>query len=216
MTILVGSVSELAERHRQHDGPPPSPHNFFLFPADFTCSVLTIWPNPKYKTTYFWNKAFFGLSRGETAVSIKSQSTDESRGGFIQIIFLGSKYTHTHTKQNETRIATMTAPFTSSIPATNIPVPSKDSLDRQDSICCSHSFPVVLHEILDNAETTGMDQILSWMPTGRAFKVHDKKRFLQEIVPKHFRLTKYKSFCRQMNLWNFKLEKIGLHKGECK
>ena len=95
-------VSELAERHRQHDGPPPSPHNFFLFPADFTCSVLTIWPNPKYKTTYFWNKAFFGLSRGETAVSIKSQSTDESRGGFIQIVFLGSKYTHTHKAKRDT------------------------------------------------------------------------------------------------------------------
>ena len=58
-------VSELAERHRQHDGPPPSPHNFFLFPADFTCSVLTIWPNPKYKTTYSWNKSFSGCQEGK-------------------------------------------------------------------------------------------------------------------------------------------------------
>ena len=109
----------------------------------------------------------------------------------------------------------MPAPSTPTSATRSSPL-NEDFLRRHGTIGSGHAFPVVLHDILENAEATGLDEVISWTPTGRAFKIHDKKRFLKEIVPQHFRLTKYKSFCRQMNLWDFKLERIGAKKGECK
>ena len=46
--------------------------------------------------------------------------------------------------------------------------------------------------------------IVSWQPHGRCFLVRDVKRFEENILPRFFKMTKYTSFHRQLNLWGFK------------
>lgn len=57
--------------------------------------------------------------------------------------------------------------------------------------------------LLDGAESAGTSHIISWLPTGNAFKVHDKKEFAEVVMPKYFQSNKYKSFQRNLNLWCF-------------
>jgi len=65
----------------------------------------------------------------------------------------------------------------------------------------SSSFPANLHRILSNPEYA---HIISWMPHGRAWKLHNKHAFLNEVVPSYFSQTKYESFTRQLTGWGFK------------
>ena len=53
----------------------------------------------------------------------------------------------------------------------------------------------------DNDET--FSRIVSWQPHGRAFAVHDKDRFIGEIMPRYFKQSRFSSFLRQLNLYNF-------------
>jgi hypothetical protein len=64
-------------------------------------------------------------------------------------------------------------------------------------------FPWKLHKMLTFCETQGKDTVVSWLPEGKAFKVHNTADFVSEILPMHFKQTKYKSFQRQLNLWGF-------------
>ncbi|CAB9521306.1 shock factor protein 4 [Seminavis robusta] len=45
--------------------------------------------------------------------------------------------------------------------------------------------------------------IISWLPHGRAWRVLKPKEFEEKIIPKFFRSSKYASFMRQVNGWNF-------------
>ncbi|KAL7464610.1 hypothetical protein ACHAXS_004947, partial [Conticribra weissflogii] len=65
----------------------------------------------------------------------------------------------------------------------------------------SSSFPAKLHRILSNPEYS---HIISWMPHGRAWKLHNKHSFLNDVVPSYFSQTKYESFTRQLTGWGFK------------
>jgi hypothetical protein len=64
-------------------------------------------------------------------------------------------------------------------------------------------FPWKLHEMLDLVEKGGEESIVSWLPSGRAFKVHLPDLFVEKIMKLSFNQTKYKSFQRQLNLWGF-------------
>jgi hypothetical protein len=64
-------------------------------------------------------------------------------------------------------------------------------------------FPLRLHTMLDAVETEHMTDIVCWQPHGRAFVVHDPKRFVRQIMPRFFRQHKYSSFQRQLNLYGF-------------
>jgi HSF-type DNA-binding len=64
-------------------------------------------------------------------------------------------------------------------------------------------FPWKLHRMLNNVERTGQGDIVSWLPDGRAFKVHNKDKFVSQIMPLYFHSTKYKSFQRSLNQWGF-------------
>jgi hypothetical protein len=68
-------------------------------------------------------------------------------------------------------------------------------------------FPWKLHEMLDHVDEEGLDSIVSWLPGGRAFKVHMPDLFVARIMKRFFNQTKYKSFQRQVNLWGFKIRK---------
>ncbi|KAG7347584.1 HSF-type DNA-binding protein [Nitzschia inconspicua] len=74
-------------------------------------------------------------------------------------------------------------------------------------------FPWKLHEMLLNAITEHKESIVSWLPEGKAFKVHNVPEFVRDILPMYFKQTKYKSFQRQLNLWNFERLTSGPHKG---
>lgn len=60
-----------------------------------------------------------------------------------------------------------------------------------------------LHEMLDDVEKTGDDHIVSWLPHGKGFRVHKPKSFVQKIIPHYFNQSKYKSFQRQLHLYDF-------------
>jgi hypothetical protein len=53
-------------------------------------------------------------------------------------------------------------------------------------------FPNKLHDMLNDTERNGCDHIVSWLPSGRAFKVHDPEMFVASIskclldIPKPF------------------------------
>ncbi|KAL3913071.1 MAG: hypothetical protein SGILL_006636 [Bacillariaceae sp.] len=65
------------------------------------------------------------------------------------------------------------------------------------------AFPVKLYRMLEQVEQEGRQSIVSWNPDGRTFQVHKHERFANEVLPGHFKQSKYKSFQRQLNFYNF-------------
>lgn len=53
-------------------------------------------------------------------------------------------------------------------------------------------------------------EVFSWLPHGRAIKVHDERRFLDELAPKFFKISKFRSFTRQLHLWGFRRISFGV------
>eukprot|EP00980_Cylindrotheca_fusiformis_P028957 scaffold22680_cov107-Cylindrotheca_fusiformis.AAC.26 len=66
----------------------------------------------------------------------------------------------------------------------------------------SEPFPFKLHAMLNNAETEGYSDIISWQGD-HCFKVHDKDAFVESIIPRYFSQTQYRSFQRMLNMWGF-------------
>lgn len=68
-------------------------------------------------------------------------------------------------------------------------------------------FAWKLYEMLETVHKSKTDtDIVSWVDNGEAFKVHDLKRFVDEIVPTYFKQSKYKSFQRQLYFYGFTRE----------
>lgn len=65
------------------------------------------------------------------------------------------------------------------------------------------AFPFKLHSILENSEASGQEAIISWLPSGKAFKIHKPKEFADVIMPQYFNQTKYRSFQRQLYIYGF-------------
>jgi hypothetical protein len=78
----------------------------------------------------------------------------------------------------------------------------------------SSMFPYKLHEMLEYAEKRGMESIVSWLPDGRAFKVHQPEPFMKTLVPSFFKQNRYKSFQRQLHLYGFERITEGRNKGK--
>ena len=76
-----------------------------------------------------------------------------------------------------------------------------------------HSFPLRLQRMLDKLEADCSHDIISWLPHGRAFMVHDTDRFVVELMPVYFNQTKYSSFQRQLHMYNFSRITTGRDKG---
>jgi len=60
-----------------------------------------------------------------------------------------------------------------------------------------------------------IDMPISWLPCGKAFKVHDKERFVKEIMPSFFGTQSFKTFQRNLNLWGFTRVSKGPQKDVC-
>jgi hypothetical protein len=61
--------------------------------------------------------------------------------------------------------------------------PQEDSNQRRRG-GVSVAFPVKLHAVLDQVEADGLAHVVSWMPHGRCFVIHDPKEFVDHIMPK--------------------------------
>mmetsp|Transcript_32598 Transcript_32598/g.74975 ORF Transcript_32598/g.74975 Transcript_32598/m.74975 type:complete len:274 (+) Transcript_32598:102-923(+) len=55
-------------------------------------------------------------------------------------------------------------------------------------------------EILSNEEH---QDIITWLPHGKAFIIYKKKKFAAEVLPKYFKQSKFTSFTRKLNRWGF-------------
>ena len=44
------------------------------------------------------------------------------------------------------------------------------------------------------AERLGKDDVISWLPGGKGFRVHKKEEFCETIMPNFFASSKYKTF----------------------
>ena len=62
----------------------------------------------------------------------------------------------------------------------------RDSADQQEAArpAASTLFPVRLYNMLEDAESHGFETIVSWQSHGRAFAIHDRNMFEQEIMPR--------------------------------
>ena len=65
----------------------------------------------------------------------------------------------------------------------------------------SHTFPMKLHTILSNPE---FQDIIAWLPHGRAWRILQHKAFEERVIPLYFRHGRYSSFARQVNGWGFR------------
>ena len=83
-------------------------------------------------------------------------------------------------------------------------------------------FPWKLHQLLDDAargscskdgSSITNESIVSWLPNGRAFKIHDRINFVAKVMPIYFKTANYKSFHRSLNLWGFETVRQGVDRG---
>jgi len=76
------------------------------------------------------------------------------------------------------------------------------------------TFPIKLHKIMERADVDGYSHIISWLPHGRAIRIHDSKAFVAKIMPRYFYISKYTSFIRQLSIYGFrKVSRKGIDKG---
>ena len=88
---------------------------------------------------------------------------------------------------------------------------------------CAQCFPAKLHSILrETSKDPILQQVISWngqIGNGTSFKVYNQELFLQLVLPKmECRMTKYRSFLRQLNLYGFQrvIERSDPLYGSCK
>ena len=55
-------------------------------------------------------------------------------------------------------------------------------------------------QILSDEENA---DVINWLPHGKGFVIHKKKKFASDVLPKYFKHSKYTSFTRKLNRWGF-------------
>ncbi|KAG7342533.1 HSF-type DNA-binding protein [Nitzschia inconspicua] len=79
------------------------------------------------------------------------------------------------------------------------------------------SFPVKLYEMMQDSVSNGFEDVVSWQTplpgVASSFKVQNTHRFVDEIMPRYFKQTKFKSFQRQLNIYNFQRVHDGPNRG---
>lgn len=76
------------------------------------------------------------------------------------------------------------------------------------------TFPQKLHQMLSDLERQeGGSDIASFLPHGRTFAIHKPREFVKQVMPKYFRMSRFSSFQRQLNLYDFQRITEGPDKG---
>jgi hypothetical protein len=73
-----------------------------------------------------------------------------------------------------------------------------------------NAFPFLLHNLLEDAERRGFDNVISWVQGGKAFKIHNREQLAEYVLPNYFARSssQYRSFHRQLNLYSFSRDKL--------
>jgi hypothetical protein len=63
------------------------------------------------------------------------------------------------------------------------------------------TFPAKLYRLLEVAEdpSSNINTVVSWLPDGTMFKVHQPKKFRETIIKTYFNQTRFESFTRQVS-----------------
>ena len=56
------------------------------------------------------------------------------------------------------------------------------------------TFPFKLFEMIKYANDSGCSSLLSWSPDGKTFYIHDKDAMMNDLAPRFFNQTKFRSF----------------------
>jgi len=64
--------------------------------------------------------------------------------------------------------------------------------------------------MLETVEKENLTSIISWQPHGRAFRIHNREKFIETVLPRFFGKIKMSSFLRQINLYGFRRIDRGL------
>lgn len=71
----------------------------------------------------------------------------------------------------------------------------------------SEKFPQKLMKILLRSDWS---DIISWTPSGEAFRIYDKKRLMQVLTPQFYlEVTKFENFRRKLYSWGFRIMPAG-------
>jgi len=91
---------------------------------------------------------------------------------------------------------------------------NKDELalnDQKES--ANETFPQKLYRMIEEAESEGLNDVISFSPHGRVFAIHKPRQFITEFMPRYFSTSRMSSFQRQLNLYGFRRVKGGTDKG---
>lgn len=87
---------------------------------------------------------------------------------------------------------------------------NSDDSDAKPQAKDTSNFPEKLYKLLMSEERP---DIVSFMPSGKSFQVHDRKIFIDEVAPKYFRVLKFSSFKRQLYTYDFQIVNDGPETG---
>ena len=96
-------------------------------------------------------------------------------------------------------------------------IAAKLAMEKQET-----SFPAMLFRMLTDIDEMArrepymksLQSVVSWQEHGKAFRVHDKKRFIDVVMPTWFSRIKYSSWVRQLSSYGFqKVHTNGADKG---
>jgi len=89
--------------------------------------------------------------------------------------------------------------------------------DFKDKAISDLLFPWKLHDMLDDAELNQdiKSNVVSWQPDGVSFNIHDKDRFIEEVVPRYFEKIpkEWDVFLNVLSSWGFVRFTSGTQKG---
>lgn len=88
-----------------------------------------------------------------------------------------------------------------------VPSPSRNTMETSIRV---QKFPVKLYAILAQKE---FNDIISWMPHGRSWKVLKPNVFESLVMPLFFEYSNYHSFNRLVNAWSFRRMSSGPDRG---
>ena len=91
------------------------------------------------------------------------------------------------------------------------PTPREES--SSPPLTSAYSFPMILYQMLDDAELHGFDRIVSWRSDGASFRVHHVPSFIELVAPRYFSLQKWTSFQKQCNLYGLHRVTKGANRG---
>lgn len=85
----------------------------------------------------------------------------------------------------------------------------RNTIEVPQNVTCKNpkqlrgTVPEDLRRMLEDAEHEGNARIVSWLPHGRAFKVHDKVAFVNQILPRYFKVSKFTYFSDALRMWGW-------------